>query len=395
MTRFAVLSHALPPSWSGQSVILEKLLRDVDPHSYCLLSSRHAGLPDDESGFIAPLAARTFQVRGTGPFRHISRVSQKADGALRLVARVASILSHARREKISTLVACTGDLLDLPAAWLACRLGGMRLVVHLFDDYRTQWVAPGHRAFAEAFEPLVLAGAAAIIVPNEALRDEIATRHQLDARIVRNAVEITDIERREHTWPQGDVPVRIVYTGAIYEAHFDAFRNLTTALEQIGHPNFELHIYTAQSAERIHAEGIRSHTILHGHLPPDEVREVQRGADVLFLPLGFETTIPDVIRTSAPGKTGEYLASGRPTLVHAPPDSFLSKYFTEHACGFVVDTPDPTALCDAIRRIDADADARDRVADNALLRAQADFGLEEARRNFLGEIQTPPEIPKS
>ena len=41
--------------------------------------------------------------------------------------------------------------------------------------------------------------------------------------------------------------LKIVYTGAIYEAHFTAFHNLIAAIEKTGIPNLKLHIYTPQS----------------------------------------------------------------------------------------------------------------------------------------------------
>ena len=36
--RFAVLSHILPPSPSGQAVALGRILRDLRPEYYCLIS---------------------------------------------------------------------------------------------------------------------------------------------------------------------------------------------------------------------------------------------------------------------------------------------------------------------------------------------------------------------
>ena len=36
--KFAIISHVLPPSWSGQAMILFKLLKDVNPSDYILIS---------------------------------------------------------------------------------------------------------------------------------------------------------------------------------------------------------------------------------------------------------------------------------------------------------------------------------------------------------------------
>jgi hypothetical protein len=48
--------------------------------------------------------------------------------------------------------------------------------------------------------------------------------------------------------------------------------------------------------------------VRHPHIPQSRVAAILRQADVLFLPLAFRSPIQEVIRTSAPGKMGEYLA---------------------------------------------------------------------------------------
>ena len=78
----------------------------------------------------------------------------------------------------------------------------------------------------------------------------------------------------------------------------------------------------------------------------------------------------------------EYLASGRPVLVHAPRDSFVSWYFNRYECGLVVDRKDPAALSQAIWRLPDDADLR-RVGANAHTCAERDFSLEVTRSAFL------------
>src|SRR5947209_47570 len=36
--KFTLVSHVLPPSPSGQAIVLYRLLRDLDPANYCLIS---------------------------------------------------------------------------------------------------------------------------------------------------------------------------------------------------------------------------------------------------------------------------------------------------------------------------------------------------------------------
>jgi glycosyltransferase involved in cell wall biosynthesis len=113
---------------------------------------------------------------------------------------------------------------------------------------------------------------------------------------------------------------------------------------------------------------------------------LQQRADVLFLPLALQSDYPELVRTAAPGKMAEYLAAGRPILVHAPPDSFLASYFRDHQCGIVVDRDDPAALAAALESILSDSALRARLRARAWQRAEADFDLGNARRQFAQAI---------
>jgi glycosyltransferase involved in cell wall biosynthesis len=111
-------------------------------------------------------------------------------------------------------------------------------------------------------------------------------------------------------------------------------------------------------------------------LPYGEILERQRKADILFLPLAFESPIPQVIRTSAPGKLGEYLASGRPLLAHVPANSFVAYYFKKHQCGFIVDQNNPDELAAEIKKIIVNPDGQNEIVRNARRQASLDFSPE-------------------
>ena len=98
--------------------------------------------------------------------------------------------------------------------------------------------------------------------------------------------------------------------GAVYEAHFDAFHRLISALRIMGATAPELHIYTSSAKRYLEQHQISQPAIVHDAVPLEQSVHLQRGADILFLPLAFDSPIPDTINTSAPGKMGELLALG-------------------------------------------------------------------------------------
>lgn len=432
--KLAVLSHFLPPSPYGQAVILQRILRALDPYSYCLLSDENFQdySPTQGSGLYSnprlpakyyrlPFASfgvrsvlknllwrvplfessrsnetTVFSAKTNGePSRRTSSEPSALEIARRTISellvvfrRSAATVRIIKQEGCGAVLVCSGDPFDLPAAYLASRLARIPLLVYLFDDYLYQWrYSPYHRLTARLSEPLAIKGAAVVVTPNEFLRDEYRERYDVEPLVIHNPNEGLETKDQVVHWPAGKDEITIVYTGTVYHAHYDAFRNLVSAIEQLGNSTVKLHVYTAQSRDMLEGEGIYGPVVVHSHVDALTILEVQRQADILFLPLAFESSIPEVIRTSSPGKIGEYLASGRPILVHAPADSFVSWYFREHECGLVVDQNDRVSLAGAIRRILKDEGLRRTMQENARIRSRVDFSLAVAQAKFIEVLQ--------
>jgi glycosyltransferase involved in cell wall biosynthesis len=433
--RVAVLSHVLPPSSSGQAVVLYRLLRDWDPTTYCLISTKDysvhdssptetvtARLAGDYHHLPAELQFRLLESPIVKAARHLVGGAKNMRGLFRkpsaptasavapvvanLVAappsasvlgrvkarfrtmiqnwdnrvnprfqvkqRACAIEAILRKEKCTALVACSGDLLDPPAGFLAAQRAGVPYYSYMFDDYERQWIVPSMRAFGLSVCPQVIRQAAGVIVPNEFLADVYRQRHGIDSIIVRNPVDAVQVFS-----PRTIVnrPFRIVFTGTIYEAHFDAFVRMMQALARLPANDVEFHVYTSSAPSFLAHYGIGPPAILHPSVSNAESLHIQRSADALFLPLAFSSPFPDIINTSAPGKMGEYLASSRPVLVHSPAESFLSWYCRRHECAIVVDVADVNALHQAILDLMDTPALRQRVALNAWRRAVADFHL--------------------
>ena len=348
--KIAVVSKALPLAESGQSRVLQ-LLCGALPDCACWFLSceteaRHWEAMDGQPFGSVRLAARP---RGWAWVRTLPLLGRLLAWGLTvatLLRRARQIARALRHMDASVVVACTGDLLDIPAAALAARHAGVPLLLYLFDDYQYQWMGL-QRTAAAWFERMAIRAAAGAIAPNELLAAAYRERHGISVAIVRNPVHPAAMsapaEPARRTWPVAS----LVYTGSIYHAHFDAFARLVAALQSL-EGRAALHIYTSQLAAVLREHGIAGPVHHHSYVEPADVFQVQRAADILFLPLAFASKIPEVVRTSAPGKLGEYLAAGRPILVHAPADAFVSRFLRERGCGFVVDRPDVGALREAV-----------------------------------------------
>lgn len=288
-------------------------------------------------------------------------------------------------EKCTTLVACSGDLPDLPAAALICKWTKRTFIPYFFDDYIYQWVGV-NRKISRFFEPFIVRTAKRVLVPNEFMQDEYRRRYGVEAFIIRNPSELSVQEPKQGALPLLS-PVKIVYSGAIYNAHYGAFRNLVQAIQSLKDYSLELHLYTGVKKADLEREKILGPRVhFHGHIPHHEVMSALAKADVLFLPLDFDSPIQEVLRTASPGKMGELLASGKPILVHAPQNSFLSWYFRKHQCGMVVDRNNVNLLADGIAQLIINDDLRRSLGKKAFARAKEDFDLSLVRQHFFDAL---------
>ncbi len=386
--KFALLSHVLPPFASGQSIVIDRLLRGLAPDRYCLLTRGDCPPPGAEGDGAGRLPGRHYRLAPAAPvpgerFLRPETLSEAVKAAVRIVRRAREIARVLRAERCALLVACTGDPYDLPAACLAGRRARVPVVPYMFDDYAFQWTGP-LRPIARRLEPVVVRRARGIVVPNEFMRREYERRYGVSGAVIPNPCPLPDLaalDRAAAVFDAGEES--IVFAGAVYHANHDAFRTLLEAIRRLGNPRVRLHLFTGRPPTLLSEAGIDGPAVVrHPPVPAAEVPGILRQARLLFLPLSLGGPIPEVIRTSAPGKTGEYLSVGRPILVHAPGDSFVSWYFRENGCGVVVDRDDPGALAEAIARLLADRDLRADLGARARGCAERDFDLAKIRGRF-------------
>lgn len=322
---------------------------------------------------------------------YIQRLNGIAGLARDIWVRAHEIVAAVKTHPAEVIVGCSGNPFDLPAAAIAARRLKLPFVAYLFDDPVYQWEKGLYRSLARFCEQRWAAYARKVIVPNEVLADDIRARVARAAiAVVRNPVDLTETGMPDGTdcsgrgaslLPSSQTPWTVLYTGSVYSAQASAFRNLVGALEK-NDGRFHLHVYTAQSDVQVRDHGLIGPFVRRfDHLSQAQAIMRQRESDILFLPLAFDSPIPEVVRSSAPAKVAEYLASGRPIVVHAPRGSFVSSFFSARRAGLVVDEPNVEALAQALNRLSTDVTLRAELVANAKSAAR-EFGADHARAAF-------------
>ena len=286
-----------------------------------------------------------------------------------------------KKEGCTHVVACTADLFSTLAAQIASEQLKLPFILYSFDDYIYQWAFDQrYQNFAERTDHQVFQKTRKVIVPNEFLQKEYFSRYGIDSIVIHNPVDLSFFKRKGN--PEHE-KIRIVYTGSIYDVHYDNFRNLASAIKIL--PSVELHLYTNQLPQVLEKQGITGKSvIIHQSVQYKEIPDVLSGADILFLPLAFSSPYPEsTIRTASPGKMGEYLSSNRPILVHAPEYSYISWYFSTFSCGVVINEQNPEKLAEGITR----AYKNGEIVQASKLRAEHDFDINQVREKFYASIK--------
>jgi glycosyltransferase involved in cell wall biosynthesis len=386
--RTLVTSTAFPPLKAGHAVVLDRMFRQIHPDDYRIVHfdefMDHEKL---EEGWPA-LPAKTFRYpmqwwhwAPSYPLSYVRRIRDLAGvigGSARTLARICS------DEDCKVIVATTGSLPRLPAAVLAGRLARVPVVLLIWDIWRFMEVEPLHRFIAQGLEPAVLRGAAAVVVPNEMAAEQVARLCGVQPEIIRLPVDDAAFADQDIQNPPRSAAndFRLVFTGQVYISMTEPYKRLLSALDQPGMENVSLDIFGPQKKEWLQGIGLEGRYECHGFITTPELYSVQRSADALFLALAFEGQHKNLVYSSSTSKLPDYLASGRPIIVHAPPGSFPAWYVRRHECGLVVDTPDVMALARAIAMLRDDDALRLRLGRNAMIRARTDFSIAAAQQRL-------------
>lgn len=392
--KFALISHILPPTASGQSIMLERILRGIDPEKYILIATEQT--LHNQKNQIPELPAQRITVVENVPAEHFYSKTFIYFGAaiLKAFKRGWLLAQNTARENCTTLIGCSGDPYDLPATYFASVFSDTELIPYYFDDYFYQWGDRQHRRLAGIFEKVMVRKARGIIVPNEFLQKEAIARGYVKAQLVRNPTHenrTPAVEAQAETTRAFDFSV--LFAGSVYHVNAGAISLLQQATKLLAPygVSCSIDIYSNQSAEQIFSYGIRPENIrIHNHVPSDEISEKMRAADFLLIPFAAESTIPEVVTTSAPGKMGDYLSSGRPILALVPENSFVAWYLSENQSGVVIESETPLVIAKELKRLAKNKKRRARLAANGIRKAQEDFGRELAAEKFANFVFDQP-----
>ncbi|HJU37621.1 MAG TPA: glycosyltransferase [Gaiellaceae bacterium] len=350
LSRPLIYLHAYaPPTRGGTPVLIHRLLSGLASDELEVVTD--AALRDQvRQGGPRVLRAPYHFVRRKGPAGNRRAVGRMLNTALNSGLAVAAGLraaALARRRGAGWILTVSDEGFSVIAGAVGTRLAGVPHVVMVFDLWEENTYNRFARALAHALEPRILRRAARVVVHNDKMAEHYRAKHGISCAVVPTSVEPWQTASPRPRRPDG--AREILFAGAIYWAQEDALRRLSRVAQELDGVRLTI-VGSGSDEAALRARGIVADR-LESDLPPELFRPRLEQADVLFLGLGFETAYPEIIRTAAPAKLPEYMASGRPILVHAPRGSHVAEYGREAGFAEVVDTPDEQALRAALLRL--------------------------------------------
>lgn len=170
--------------------------------------------------------------------------------------------------------------------------------------------------------------------------------------------------------------LRIGYFGRIGRGNQAVIQFL---IDSIQGTKYRLDIYTVDNIPK-HENGANltyCKSIEHSQIP-----KTMSKYDLLLLPLDFDSDSVKFVKHSMPTKIGEYLMSGTPILLIAPPETAVHTYLEDKDAAFIISYPDKKELLKLLDSICANPSLTSRILDNAKKSAIQDFSRDVIIERF-------------
>lgn len=362
MPRVLLISHCVPPVPFGPSFVFLRLFKHFPKDSYVVYTTHYEV---SSSVTIGKLPCPYYYAPAHTIYSGYTRWSSIKEW-LEVLPIAWKGLKIIRREKISVLLVYPTAGNFLLAAYLMHKISNVPIAIYMLDCFSAVHTYKLRKYLSGFIERVTIHGARNVFVMSEALQEYYEAKYGITSTLLPHPLDVAeDLDRsRNSKLPNRELQKTIVFTGMIYEAQIDSIVNLVNAIKDIG--NIEFHIYSQRSSNKLVEIGITGNNVIHhGFVSQQELSKIHKDADLLFLPMAFVSPYAELIQTASPSKLPEYLASGRPILVHAPADAYISWYAKKYGWGEVVDQPDTDLLKEAVRSLLNDENRCEVLVENA------------------------------
>jgi len=347
-----------PPLPGGSSVIMKNLLGALPPDKVVVATVEAANAADSDVDYPVYRQMRqiSFSTRGNQilSLLQINMTARKVAGLI-------------KKHGCGAVVGTYPDVSFLAVAFRTAEMAGVPFVPYLHDTVSESMKGRMSANFAARLQDQIFAACPDFFVMSEGMADMYRARYNLETRpLVHSYPEEIPTEPPKEA-PNG----RGFWSGNIYAINRRAMARVYGAMRDM---DIELIIASRQEPETLEKMGFDRGGIKNTFFS-DRTELIHALREQSFLILALDRPDEAVIHadelsTIFPTKTIEYLASGRPILLHCPEHYFLARFCLRHDCAEVVADPSSRALASAIDRLRNDPERVETLVRNGFKAAQ-------------------------
>lgn len=264
------------------------------------------------------------------------------------------LTSHIRRYRPDVLFIPFPEINFFVPSYEVAIANKLPYYVHMHDLWQENY-APGtwKRKLADKWEEKIIRGATRVLCMNEVQAEHYRKKYNIsNIYILPHTITPESFaDGKKSLISPGLTEKTVLFVGTVSDMmNADALRQFSKAIQLLP-PDIKILFCSSATKETMAANGIDTSRMEMRFVSRAEVQQLQSSAHILFAPLSFKNCAQDEVRTVFSTKLLEYMVSGRPILVFAPPDSFHAVSARKRGWGYVVDEDNPALIADAIKKM--------------------------------------------
>ncbi len=367
--KFLIISYFFPPNAVGAATVMYNLCKHLPHESYSVITTQ------SELSIGLGVYDREYVLDCNAVRLPVYRRTRFDDFKFSLLT-VFKGLSLNKKERFNCFLAVYPNIHNLLGAYVLHKLTRKPFVVYMHDLFSENLFSLSklRRKFWGSIERKILEAASKILVMNENFRDHYSKKGISNVTILPPSIDLSksncDTISSKARFPRKNS--RIVFTGSVHPPQENAVLAFLKATETMS--DVKVLFATPSKKEYLKA-------VFVGFLSKKECIELQKSADVLFLPLYSNSPISGELKCAFPCKLLEYLAAGKPILAVVPKGSFVESFVKKHEVGIAVIELSIEKIAEAIEKI-KDKENWKRYSRNALKTVSMFDAKKQSKRLF-------------
>ncbi len=362
-----ILANYTPPAINGAAICLFNIFSNFNPDSYCFLTS-HKNFEKKGSDPAYSLSCHYFFYDDDrNDKRMLSKWYVLVSKPFRIYTKIRKALKIIKEERIEVLIGTTGRGQMLIFTYILSKLSGKPYCPYILDLYKHNNLPGPWKIIATFFEPILFRGASLIFLCCEGYMDFYKKQYpKLNTfRPAFHGGFSEDYSDIQNVKPNRRNEVTILFSGAIYWLAEGALDEVIEACQEIKEFKINILLYIPAPSKKLIQKYSAIPNIQILSATKSAMIRAMNQADILLIPYSWNTQSQDVVNTAIPSKLIGYLLSNTPILIHAPRESYISRYGRKNKFACVVDDQDINKIKSAIKKMIIDNEYTTELIRNA------------------------------